>query len=309
MPVTRTSLVSPDTPDPTPQVPYLTWTSPDGNLEITLSDPGGPWGVTTLPGATGFGMPEFTYYETASPSFDGSTVRGVRAESREINLPLVLWGANRAQCLENFHGVVGAMNPRNGPGTLTLTTPDGNARSIFAYYNGGLVGKDDDAEWGMTHMSAVIVLKCPSPYFLGTPTSQTLRTAYGDTFFPLLPVGLVSSQILGNSTLVNDGDAEAFPVYTIVGPVTNPQIINSTTGTQITLNTSLTLGQEVTIDTREGAKTVLRSDGANLYPYLATGSALGALDPGANDMTFNMQGATTDTSVTVTFQKRYLTAY
>lgn len=310
MPVTRTSLLSPSTPDPIPQVPTLTWTTPDGNTVITLSDSGAnPWGVTLLPGATGFGMPEFTFYETVSPGFDGSTVRGLRANARELNLPLLVWGANRAQQMENFHGLVTALNPRNGKGTLAVTSADAStSRSIGAYYNGGLTGKDDDSEWGMTHLSAVIVLKCPSPFWLGTPSVTTLRIAYGDTFFPLLPVGLVASSILGAVTLTNDGDAEAFPVYTITGPVTNPSLTNTTNGTTLTLNTALGVGEVLVIDTREGVKTVTKA-GANLYAALAPGSSLAPLQPGDNAMSFTVSGATTATSVVISYQKRYLTAY
>lgn len=136
-----------------------------------------------------------------------------------------------------------------------------------------------------------------------------LQIAYGATFFPLLPVGLVASQILGAATLVNDGDAEAFPIYVINGPVTNPSITNATNGTFVTVNQSLLLGESITIDTREGIKTVLKGDDTNLYPYLQAGSSLAPLQPGANAVTFNMQGATADTSVIANYQKRYLTAY
>lgn len=310
MPVTRTSLTSPSTPDATPQPPRLTWTSPDGSTVITLSDFGGnPWGVTTLSGATGFGMPDFTYYETASPSFDGSLVRGVRAGARDINLPLLLWGSNRAQCLENFHGLLSALNPRNGMGTLTVAPADGSpARSIGAYYNGGFAGQDDDQAWGMSHMTAVLALRCPQPFFLGDPTVTTLQIAYGDTFFPVLPVQLVANQILGNTTLINDGDADAFPIYTITGPVANPSITNITNGTYIRFTTTLSAGDSITIDTREGVKTVTKN-GTNFYSSLLSGSTLAPLQPGANQMTFTMANATIDTQTTITFQKRYLTAY
>lgn len=306
----RTSLITPSTPDAVPAVPTVTWTSPDGGTVLTLSDFGGnDWGISVLPGATGFGMPDFTYYETSSPSFDGSVVRGVRANPRDVNLPILLWGANRAQCVENYHGLIRAMNPRNGAGTLTVTSADGTSRSLAAYYNGGLQGKDDDAENGMTFMTAVVVLRCPAPFWLGDPSVTRLQIAYGSTFFPLLPVQLVASSILGSTTLVNDGDAEAFPIYTITGPVTNPAIANATNGTFITINQTLLAGETITIDTREGVKTVLKGDGTNLYSSMASGSSLAPLQSGSNAMTFTVLGATTNTSVVISYQNRYLTAY
>jgi hypothetical protein len=310
MPVTRTSLIAPSVRDVVPAVPTVTWTSPGGGTVLTMSDFGGnDWGITVLPGAVGFGMPEFNFYETSSPSFDGSIVRGVRASAREVSLPILLWGANRAQCLENFRGLIAAMNPRNGAGTLTVTSPDGSSsRSIAAYYSGGLQGKDDDVENGLTYMTAVIVLHCPSPFWLGDPSVTRLQVAYAGTFFPLLPVQLVANQLLGAVTLTNDGDAEAFPIYTVTGPVTNPAWTNSTNGTFLTLSSTLIAGDVVVVDTREGIKTVTKG-ATNLYGSLASGSSLAPLQPGDNVMSFTVSGATTATSVVISYQKRYLTAY
>jgi hypothetical protein len=76
-----------------------------------------------------------------------------------------------------------------------------------------------------------------------------------------------SSNIVAGTpvTIENQGDAESFPRMRITGPGTNPVV--STGGRSLTINTTLTGGQYIDVDLLR--KTVVRSDGANLYSSVA----------------------------------------
>jgi hypothetical protein len=95
------------------------------------------------------------------------------------------------------------------------------------------------------------------------------------------------------TTLVNEGDAGAWPVIEFSGPVTNPGVEWVGTGTRVELVTTLAYDQTATVDTRPWARTVLRSDGASLAGAVR-GPRLAdlALPPGATEVRFTGQDMT-----------------
>lgn len=76
--------------------------------------------------------------------------------------------------------------------------------------------------------------------------------------------------------LVNPGPNAVWPVITISGPVSQPSIAILGTDVRVTLQAALTYDQQVTIDPRPWAGTVLRQDGASLRGQLS-GSRLSDL--------------------------------
>lgn len=64
--------------------------------------------------------------------------------------------------------------------------------------------------------------------------------------------------------LVNAGNAPTWPVITITGPVAQPSVELVGTGRSLRLDTTIGANQSVTIDTRPWARSIRRSDGANL---------------------------------------------
>jgi hypothetical protein len=87
----------------------------------------------------------------------------------------------------------------------------------------------------------------------------------------------------GQALVENQGDVEAIPRFKITGPITNPELINSTTEQRIKLLYTLGAGEELFIDA--GRKTVLLGGtadrfGAVVYPD----SKWWRLQPGSNDV-------------------------
>ncbi|WP_326755093.1 phage tail family protein [Streptomyces hirsutus] len=288
----------------------VTWTSSSGRI-TSLSDFDDPRsGAFVMPGVAGTGLPDYAFYSDQSPAFDGSVVRGVRAGQRQITIPLHLWGPDRPSCLARYHRLVQDLNPAYGPGTLTFAESDGSARRISAYYMDGLTGQEDDDRTGRHWMTAVLVFMAPSPYWLGDDKTLTFHVGGGSgTFLPLLPLRVRDSQVLGAVKILNLGEVDTYPVWTIKGPATTATITNTTTGESFVLTRTLTSSDTAVIDTREGIKDVRLNGSTNLWPNLGSSPVLWPLRPGSNDVGLTVTGTSTASSVQLTYTSRYLTAF
>jgi hypothetical protein len=289
----------------------VTWTSASGRV-TSLSD-FESWhsGAMIMPGVAGIGLPDYTYYSDQSPTFDGSVVRGVRAGSRQITLPIHIWAMDRPSCLERFHRLARDFHPgARTPGVLTFIEANGSSRRIEAFYAEGMSGEDDDDRWGRHWMTFVLVFTAPSPWFLGEDKTLTFRTGNEeDMFFPLPPWKVRDSQVLGSLEIVNLGEVDTYPVWTIKGPATAATLTNTTTGESFVLTRTLTDSDIAVIDTREGIKSASLNGSTNLWPDLNSAAVLWPLRPGSNSVSLNVAGASEGSHVQVSYTARYLTGY
>lgn len=307
------SIVSPDVPvdgPPWPQrineTPQISFTDPGGAVTM-LTDWERGWAVQ--PGAKGLDMPAYAMAQDESPGIDGYAVRQVRAQGKTIALPVAFWmNDSRAAYLQRRRQFIRSLNPKRGPGTLTLTQPDGETRTISVYYTDGMEGDESLDAAGQRWCINVITFAAPSPYWLGPEVAAEWRNAASGTFFPLLPVTVGDSQVLGAVTYDQDGDDDAYPVWTITGPATAITLSNTTTGESLTLTRTITSADTVVIDTRERRQTALLNAVTNLWPDLSSTSSLWALAPGINELTLAVTSSTTTTRVAMSYQPRYLAA-
>lgn len=109
------------------------------------------------------------------------------------------------------------------------------------------------------------------------------------------------------TTITNGGDVEAWPVWTITGPMTQLRAWNVTLGTRFAL--SYTLGAEQTITITTDRPTVRGPGDANLSKYIdwfnTAGTELWPLTDGANVIGLEVDGASATTSVQMSFTPRY----
>jgi hypothetical protein len=101
---------------------------------------------------------------------------------------------------------------------------------------------------------------------------------------------------------------ESWPIWTIRGPGTALVLDNLTTGLDLSLSTTIPDDHLVTIDTTPGVKTVTGPDGANLYTDLDFDTRISALWPlrrGPNKVHIELDGATADSFVLLTWKRRY----
>jgi hypothetical protein len=108
----------------------------------------------------------------------------------------------------------------------------------------------------------------------------------------------------GRLTVVNDGASPAFPVLRLDGPVANPTIEQTNTGSILSLAATLQIGDYLIIDTRSRA--VLLNGSSPRRSWVQNGSDWPVLQPGSNDFAYRgaaLPGAPGQTSLlTVTWR-------
>lgn len=279
-----------------------TWIDPDG-VEWALSETGDSPGWFTTFGPAGWGAPPYEIV-TDPLARGGANLRYVRANPSKITWPLHVWGATFVEFTQRYRDLRRAFIStlhKNTPGILRVQLPDGTAREILAYYEDGFTGQSGE-NW--TYANVALTLNCPDGYWRDSvDTSQAF--AYGTAGSFLAPYPQTSpSQVLGSTTVTNAGEVDAWPTWTVVGPMASLQAVNLTTGMEFNLAFALTAGQTLTITT--DPPSVRGPGGQNLVSALDWPSAyLWPLVSGDNNVQFNLSGAAAGTTVTLTYRARY----
>ena len=258
------------------------------------------------PGRKGFkGLPPMVTSTLNVPLTDGDIVRFVLAQPRILDVHLLIKGSNITDYETVRTLLQNAMNPKLGDGYFRCQRADGmSKRDIFCRYASGFSGEES---WGVAssvHQEYLLSFLAHDPYFYDTlATTLTFTSSAPTNFFSITPVLLTGGTIGTGFTLPNNGDVEAFPVWQITGPGTNPVLTNTTTGKAITIMLALTGGQVLTIDTQ--AKTVKREDGSNQFSTLSFASVLWTLTTGTNAITLSMSGTTAASKISVSYKQRW----
>lgn len=284
--------------------PSFSYIDPTG-VEWPLSDIGPDRGFFTPREVSGWGARPFEYSLDPVPR-GGDAVRYIRAQSARITWPLHIWGETHIEFAERYRTVRRAFLATvhmNAPGLLRVALPDGTAREIEVFYESGFEGQGGE-NW--LFANPVLTLMCPDGYWRDTtPTTVTrTHTITAQSFLnPFLTVS--SSQVLGATLVDNPGDVEAWPEWVITGPMTSLTATSNTLGQEFILTHSLaTNADQIRVTTLR--PTVRGPADENLVAALNWPDAyLWALAPGLNDVEFVVGGASTGTSVSLTFYPRY----
>lgn len=275
------------------------WIDPTGGMTQLDVD----WDVS------GRFAPPNHFEEDEIPEQPGSRVRAVRHKPRDMPLALWIGAASETALRMAIRDLVAVMDPIRGDGRIRVTAPGGDQRELTCRYRTGLELNEKLGDTsGPGVQLAVPVFHAADPYWYSV-SDEVAEYSLGSataTWFPFPPLRLSASELFSDATITNTGDVEAWPVWTITGPGSAINLRNLTTGMLLTLSTTLT-STSVTIDTRPGAKSVVRSDGTNLFGSLSDTSALWSLARGANAIQMEITGATSDTRVRLSWKPRYLT--
>jgi hypothetical protein len=164
-------------------------------------------------------------------------------------------------------------------------------------------------EYGQENINFVpfrIELKCESPLILSTTTDsyQTGLAESGGFAIPtIIPISWTGG---GSDTFVidNAGDVEAYPSFRISGPVSNPTVINQTTGQSFQIAASLLSGEYVDIYRDSQGQWVVKSGGATWFQYLS--GNLFKIEPGNNTIKFTASAYESEALLTAEFTNNYL---
>lgn len=303
-------------PQPVPL--QITYIDPDGNM-WPLTDLELPGGYICT-GISGWAGPPVSLSTSPLPR-GGAIPLQFLVQPRQVILGLYAeaqgGAAGQMAYLDLLDQITRAFytsrNDDPAPGSLVVQRPDGSSRQVSVLCTAGLDQPEESPDTsGPLWTTWALTLEADDPFFEDTATIG--QTFYGVTtaagILPLLPIALASSSVLGAAVVLNDGGADAYPVWTITGPGT-PTLANSTTGRSFGLSSALAAGQVVQVDTRPGqqAATDLGTH-ANLWSSLVQSSPrdLWPLVPGTNDLSITLSGATSASSVVLSYKRRWLRA-
>jgi phage-related protein len=128
-------------------------------------------------------------------------------------------------------------------------------------------------------------------------------TEGGMTFPLMFPFTIAgeASAIARPGYLQVGGTAPTWPVLRVNGPCANPTITHVGSGRQITVQTSLAVGEWVELDTRPGWRTVLRENGGGVPLSPTSRIDQFALTPGLNEIRWSATDPTLTSTLAVTW--------
>lgn len=285
----------------------LVWVTPDGAAFPLTGQP--DVDVHWALGVQGRFMPPVSIVEDTVPQQIGTRLRAIQVGPRDVELPLTVFGADEVALRTRIRQLVRQFDPTRGDGYLQSTAADGTMRRLKCRYTEGLAGTESRDDTGRTWQRFVLVLHAADPLWEDTaPNDTTYTTASIGSFLStsFLPVKLTGDALLGDQTVTNDGDLDAYPVFTVRGPATSFTLENVTTGQRITYEAALADGQVLTIDTRPYVRSVRTADGVNRYASLSLDSVLWHLPPGPSSIRLTLTGSTEASFVTISYRRLWL---
>lgn len=257
------------------------------------------------------GMPSTALF-TKSPGQIGKTAYGNSLDERVISLECALISADEEEN-EMYRRMLNAIITPLLDGTLEIIGNsfhwmcDCKVAEMPLFY-------DEDYTDFQNIMKFHLSLVCP----------EALLKDFNDTIFSLsqvedkmeFPLIFIEEGIEFGSlnihgvTFYNDGDAPAPLEITIIGPVSNPKVINETTGDFIEVTTPILGNEHMVITTGFGQKTVTIYDDAggqrDTFHYINPASKFFSLGLGDNYLRFDAEVGAFDAVVNIRFKKQYL---
>lgn len=253
-------------------------------------------------GIMGFGVPATSVRIDDTPG-DGGVWRQTKRVSRNVDLPVTIFGTDRADVEAKLRRLNKILQDRLGPAKLKANYAD-YSLYLEVHYLAGAETVFDGSEAGLTHATWVLSLVAPTPYW-ETDQQQSFSITSGEAGRGLLPqltkLKLTSSNALGTVFVNNLGDVATYPTWTITGPL--DELAISIDGLSFSFADPIDAGEVITVDTYAG--TVTDALGVNRYAMLNAAPKLFSFPPGVNAVFVTGTGATSATRIVATYPLRY----
>ena len=257
-------------------------------------------GTALLPGALGLELVPRTL--KTRPRVDGDGVDVVRpvVGMRELTFPLFVEGSSRADYLPKRRRLQAQLVSRRGV-RVTHVEDDGETMWTQGHYVGGMEGDGGRGRGGSTWQLYAPILRSGDPYWHMPEVNEPFVLEGGTTWFPFPPLQLRGSLLQERRDVVNPGDVDSWPRWTITGPGQGFAIVHHDTGRSIEYDALIIPGQQVVIDTRPGYRSVTDGNGVDLMEHLTSDPEFWPLLGGTNDVELVIPGTGDDTDVTLTY--------
>ena len=270
----------------------------------------------------GFGIPKAVRIEDSGPLQHGTSDRGMKLPARDIVLYVQMFADDWEDYYEKRAELARWFSPFGDAGVLRVTedgvsgsSGENGGLEISGYAVEGLDFPGSERE-GLTQ-TVPIVLHCSDPFWQDIESSSVTFSAGGgsDTFEvpTVVPFKVGASTMLVSQFVDYVGDADAYPVIKIFGPVTDLKISIQPQGKNNSLildfaGTTIAAGDWYEIDLRYGVKTIKDSNGVNKISTLSANSNLATfrLFAGAsNYISMTGTGITSSTMAQLTWKNAY----
>jgi hypothetical protein len=263
----------------------LSWFDP-ASTQTLLDGSGAYMGIVGRKGL--IGVPE-TFVEQNIPLSPGTRLRQVKTPNTDVMAPVLVTGASESALITNVRTLRSAMNPTRGDGILQYQAQDGTVRQLNCRLLSGFEGDESDGNRGPGFIVLPLVFHAFDPYWY----DQNVTTATYVTFTA--------------KTVVNNGDVEMWPSWSIHGPTTNLTITNTTTGKSMVFTLTLGATDVLTINTAPGVKTVLLNGVTNEYSAMSATSALFSFPAlTTSTLNFTLSGTTGATQIVLMYRQRWI---
>lgn len=260
---------------------------------------------------SGLGSMPAEYQEQQGYKQHGVTILDYRLAPREISFQI----KDTAKCRDDYWtgrrtDLINALRMnRGGPLVYRKILPDGSRRDIEGWLSDGFSTPNDQGAPDIRTLNATFRLRCPDPTFFD-PGMATIYLTEQDTelVFPIdFPIQFGGSSI-GSDTINYTGTWRAYPTLVITGPYNWLRVTNNDVGASLIFTVPRVAADTLTIDLTPGAITATDQDGTSVLDEIAPESNLIGfyIQAGSNEIVADANGNTNDTSVTMTYNTRYI---
>lgn len=254
------------------------------------------------PNFVGFGIPP-AQVRIENSAGDGGVFRHSKRGIRDVDLPITVFGTDRADVQTKLRRLSRLLQDTSGPTKIKANYSDGESLTLTAHYVGGA-----ESQWGtdagLVWNKWVLSFQCPNPYWESNDLEEFSVTT-GNTGRGLLPqlskLRVTSSQVYGVITVDNQGDVPAYPTWFIRGPISDVEISNGTQSFSFT--ESVADGETITVNTATGE--VTDDLGTNRYSILGPAPKLFRIEPGVSSISVNGVAATAAAEVRLDYSPLY----
>lgn len=226
------------------------WIGFDGTIWDLHS---GGQGVALLnDGLVGLHMPRFDRYTSTLRVVPGHRLRGTHARPRSVVWPLFVHGDTQLQWLSTEQGFWKTIHPEI-PGTWRVGVGTQQVRELK------LTGMFDD-DHAYPHdpyrdgwAKYVLEMEAAQPYWEGVPITRTFKIGGAEVdFFDVggsPPFHISAGQTFDTASINNPGDVEAYPKWTLEGPLDTISVGVGAVTVDVTVALEPGVGEVLVIDT------------------------------------------------------------